>query len=109
MMQTTWLSPLLCRWVGDLVYVHGPGGGNDELSLVMRDFDPWAPEVQLPLLTPNQLKDRLHQKVVVPQHLEPAVPYRSVRSEDFSTTKAYDFICLTRLAAVYTRVSGRAL
>jgi hypothetical protein len=85
-----------CRWISDLVYVHGPGGGDDELAYVMRDFDPAASEIQLPLLTRVQIHDLQSQKSVVPERLEPAVPYHSIRSEAFETDRPFDFICLTR-------------
>jgi hypothetical protein len=42
---------IACHWIADLVYIYGEGGGGDELTLVMEDFDPTAAHVQLPTLT----------------------------------------------------------
>jgi hypothetical protein len=75
------------------------------LAYVMRKFDPETSEVQLPVLTLDQVHDLQSQKPVVPERLEPVVPYRSILSEDFLADGLPDFICLTR-SSPYTPASA---
>jgi hypothetical protein len=85
------------RWIADLTYVHGEGGGGDELTLVMENFGLAASHVQLPILTKQRIESYLHrQGKPIPERLEPAVPYRSTRWEKFLAKDPFDFVCLTR-------------
>jgi hypothetical protein len=100
---------IACRWIADLVYVYGRGGGSDELTLVMEGFDRQASHVQLSTLTPQQIERYLHrQETPVPSHLEPRVPYRSTRWDKFSAEGPFDFVCLTR-SPPYTPVTADPL
>jgi hypothetical protein len=88
---------IACRWISDLIYVYGEGGGGDELTLVMEGFDRAASHVQLATLTRQQIERYLRrQGKPIPAHLEPAVPYRSIRWEKFLAQGPFDFVCLTR-------------
>jgi hypothetical protein len=99
---------IACRWIADLVYVFGEGGGSDELPLVMQDFDP-ASHIQLATLSQQQISDYLYQQdKPTPEHLEPAVPYRSTRWEEFFAEGPFDFVCLTR-SPPYTPVTADPL
>lgn len=100
---------IACRWIADLVYVYGEGGGGDELTLVMEGFDHAASHVQLATLTRQQIDSYLHrQGKPIPEHIEPAVPYRSTRWEKFLAEGAFDFVCLTR-SPPYTPVTADPL
>lgn len=88
---------IACRWISDLVYVYGQGGGSDELTLVMEGFERSASNIQLATLTQQQIDRYLHrQGKPTPEHLEPAVPYWSTYWEAFSAQAPFDFVCLTR-------------
>ena len=90
------LFAMACRWISDLVYVFGEGGGDDEIGYILPDRKRPASELQLlgvgshgiDLLLNGQEPDVLHR--------EPSVPYRSMRWEKFAAVGRYDFICLTR-------------
>lgn len=88
---------IACRWIAELDYVFCPGGGSDELSVVMQDHDPKARFVQLsPMTLHERAQFGVRGSPVIVDEPEPAVPYRSVRAEDFVADGAFDFICLTR-------------
>jgi hypothetical protein len=91
------LFAIACRWIGDLVYVFGDGGGGDELPYVMQGFARGADHVQLAAMEGEQV-DRLLRPSLKPTvaHLEPAVPYRSTPWRRFDADGAYDLVCLTR-------------
>jgi hypothetical protein len=91
------LFAIACRWVGDLIYVYGEGGSNDELYFAMQGFDMSADHVQLAAMDTSEV-DKLLHRLGAPavSHLEPAVPYRSTRWESFQAEGPYDFVCLTR-------------
>lgn len=100
---------IACRWIGDLVYVYGEGGGSDELSLVMEGFDQRATNVQLPAMAEAELDKLVHQRGdPVVSRLEPPVPYRSTRREDYRADAPFDFVCLTR-SSPYTPVTADPL
>lgn len=86
-----------CRWLAGVDYVYCPGGGSDELPLVMRDRDPGGGFIQLsPMTSDERRRIGLRGKPVVLDRPEPAVPYRSVRAEDYMSEGDFDFVCLTR-------------
>ncbi|MBV9488043.1 MAG: UPF0489 family protein [Frankiaceae bacterium] len=90
---------IACRWITDLVYVYGEGGGGDELAYVMEDFGATRPHrnVQLAAMRRPELEKLIHRSGSPPDvsHLEPPVPYASTRWEQFQADVPYDFICLT--------------
>jgi hypothetical protein len=93
------LYAIACRWINDLTYVFGEDGGSDELPYVMKGFDPHADYIQLASMTEseiNRLNMRLDERQPIVSHLEPEIPYRACRWQDFRADESYDFICLTR-------------
>ncbi|MBT0568648.1 UPF0489 family protein [Williamsia sp. CHRR-6] len=86
-----------CRWISDLTYVYGDGGGSDELPYAMKSFDARADEIQLPAIRPEEFRrsSTSGQPPEAESH-EPAIPYHSTHAERFVTTEPYDFICLTK-------------
>lgn len=84
------------RWIGELVYVFGEGGGSDELTYAMEGFDPKAQRLQLHAMAPAELDKLLHRGTPVVDRVEPAVPYRSTRWEQFEAAAPFDYVCLTR-------------
>lgn len=88
---------IACRWISELTYVYGEGGGSDELTLVMQGFDPRADQVQLPRFRRDDLDaiQRRHEQSAVVAY-EPPVPYRSLPWDTFRADGPYDFVCLTR-------------
>ncbi len=77
--------------------MYSEGGGHDELVYLMKGFDIDASEIQLPILTQQQINDLLNrQKDVQPWGVEPGVPYQSKAGEVFQADHPFDFICLTR-------------
>jgi hypothetical protein len=94
------LYAIACRWISDLVYVYGEGGGSDELLYAMQGFDSKARHIQLAAMSTAELQ-RLHLLLVDGRRpevlqLEPAIPYRAGRWEEFRADQPYDFVCLTR-------------
>ena len=87
-----------CRWIHDLTYIYGDGGGEDELFLVMKDFDPRSDHIQLAATTKEDIDAVIHDldKRLSASHFEPAVPYTSSHWNDFQSDGPYDFVCLTR-------------
>jgi len=86
-----------CRWIDELEYVFCPGGGSDELHLVMQGHDREASFVQLSPMTADELRRLYQDRTPVDlNEPEPAVPYRSIRAEDYMATEPFDFVCLTR-------------
>jgi hypothetical protein len=93
------LYAIACRWINELTYVFGEGGGSDELWYVMKGFDLHADHIQLAAMTEseiNRLNMRLDERQPRVSHLEPEVPYRACRWQDFQADELYDFVCLTR-------------
>jgi hypothetical protein len=91
------LFAIACRWISDLVYVFGEGGGDDELPYALQGFQRPADNVQLAAMPRTEIDRLLHRRgEPVGDHLEPAVPYRSTRWEQFELDGPFDFICLTR-------------
>jgi hypothetical protein len=93
------LFAIACRWIASLEYIYGAGGGSDELSCVMRDFDPKADGIQLAAVTDSAFRNwnfGLGERKAVISHVEPEVAYRSSRWEQFHAELPYDFVCLTR-------------
>ncbi|MEH0353505.1 MULTISPECIES: UPF0489 family protein [Rhodococcus] len=87
-----------CRWIHDLTYVHGEGGGSDELFFAMKDFDTNSDHVQLAAATEQNIREAINNpdKRLSFSRLEPPVPYASSHWQDFQSDGPYDFICLTR-------------
>lgn len=100
---------IACRWLAELEYVYCRGGGSDELALVMQDGDPKASAVQLsPMTEAERRRVGLRGDPVVLDEAEPAVPYRSVRAEDYQAIGDFDFVCLTR-SPPYTPTTADSL
>jgi hypothetical protein len=87
-----------CRWLSELVYVFNDGDGDDVLLYHMEGFNPHAENIQLVgvrsreelrenLLTPTELKL---------DHLEPRIPFKSMRWDAFHAGQPFDFVCLSR-------------
>jgi hypothetical protein len=93
------LYAIACRWINDLIYVFGEGGGSDELSYVMKGFDVHSDHIQLASMTESEI-NRLNMRLDGSEgrilDLEPKVPYRACRWQDFRANEPYDFVCLTR-------------
>ena len=94
------LYAIACRWLADLVYVYGEGGGDDELPFALQGYRPSVePErhhVQLAAMSRQAIDRMLHQDEQEVSRLEPPVPYRSTRWESFQADGPFDFVCLTR-------------
>lgn len=92
------LFAIACRWISQLEYVYGPGGGGDEIAAVMRGFDLKADAVQLAAMTKKNYRyPKADGYATVPvAHLEPEVPYRSTKWDKFHAESTYDFACITR-------------
>ncbi len=93
------LFAIACRWINDLEYVYGEGGGEDELFWAMQGFDRGADRVQLAAMTEPAFRDwnfGLGEGQPAISHLEPSVDYRSGRWEQFQADQPYDLVCLTR-------------
>ena len=74
------LFAIACRWINDLEYVYGEGGGEDELPCVMQGFDRSADHVQLAAMTEPAFRNwnfGLSGRQPSVSHLEPSVGYRS--------------------------------
>lgn len=87
-----------CRWVADLIYVYGEGGGSDEPNHVMQGFTQGADRIQLAAMGKQELNKVVPYLKSPPRidHLEPEVSYRSCAAGDFEAEAPYDFVCLTR-------------
>lgn len=77
-----------CRWITDIDYVYGPGGGSDLHPYLMEGFDPCAEVIRLPVLTSVEVDGLLYGPKPRPQVFEPRVPIRSTRLEDFTAPAA---------------------
>lgn len=99
---------IAARWIGELEYVYGDGGGGDELVYVMQDFDRASGSVQLKAIRQDQKDDLLSRGRCEIERLEPPVPYRSLRVADYTSAGRYDFVCLTR-SPLYTPEAADAL
>jgi hypothetical protein len=100
---------IACRWIAELVYVYGEGGGSDELSFVMQGHDRRADHVQLAAMSQQELDVLRHRhEPPTKAELEPAVPYRSTRWQEFWTDGPFDYVCLTR-SPPYTPVTADPL
>jgi hypothetical protein len=96
---------IACRWIHDLVYVYGEGGGIDDSPLVMESFDVNATRIQLASLHYGDLERWRDDDKPAPIHVEPAIPYRKTHWESFQADRPYDFVCLTR-SPPYTPVTA---
>lgn len=102
-----WLAfAVACQWVSDLDYVFGPGGGSDMLSFHMSDD---FAGLQLKAATREQVEHALHRiERLQGEHLDPVVPLRQIRAEDFTSDAPYDAIVLCRSPG-YTPASADVL
>lgn len=87
------------RWLSDLTYVYIPGGGSDLLALHMEDYDPNADRIQLKAIDPEDESKLTSSIKPEPIELEPAIPIRTIRAEDFATEESFDLIFLARSPA----------
>ncbi|OZC91750.1 hypothetical protein CH254_04530 [Rhodococcus sp. 06-412-2C] len=93
------LFAIACRWISDLSYIYGDGGGSDELRFVMQGFNLESDSIQLACMSPKELSAMVSSPRGRPpsiEHLEPAVPYNSQNWRNFQADQPYDFVCLTR-------------
>lgn len=88
-----------CRWLTDLTYVYIPGGGSDLLSLHMENYDPNSNNIQLKKIDPDDADRLTGYPKPKPVDLEPLIPIRSVRAEDFTADEPFDLIFLARSPA----------
>jgi hypothetical protein len=94
---------IACRWLSDLTYVFGEGGGDDVLFLFREGFDPKAERLQLSAMAKRELErvtgvtGRRGEGVV--DRREPAIPFREVKWPSFQSEKPFDFVCLARSPA----------
>jgi len=103
------LFAIACRWVADLTYVFGDGGGGDELPYAFEGFHRPADRLQLAAMPKRELDKLLHRLGdPVADLIEPAVPYQSTRWESFQAAEPFDFICLTR-SPLYTPTTADPL
>jgi hypothetical protein len=105
------LFAIACRWINDLEYVYGEGGGEDELPYAMQGFDRSADHVQLAAMTESAFRNwnfGLSGRQSSVSHLEPSVGYRSGRWEQFRSEQPYDLVCLTR-SPLYTPAAADPL
>lgn len=91
-----------CRWITDIDYVYGPGGGSDIHSWFTDGFYdhvhalPGKTKIRLPHLTQADARTIDNHGRPKPASFEPVVPIRSKRLDDFEADSGYDFICLCR-------------
>jgi hypothetical protein len=105
------LFAIACRWINDLEYVYGEGGGEDELPYAMQGFDRSADHVQLAAMTESAFRNwnfGLSGRQPSVSHLEPSVGYRSGRWEQLRSEQPYDLVCLTR-SPLYTPAAADPL
>ncbi|MGU3587370.1 hypothetical protein ACLBYD_30025 [Rhodococcus sp. C26F] len=99
------LFAIACRWIHDLTYVYGEGGGSDELFLAMKGFKRPYDYIQLAAMDNQDLQRLISAPtggyIPVVSHLEPEVPYQASHWDEFQAEVPFDFICLTR-SPVYT-------
>lgn len=87
------------RWLADLTYVHNDAGGGDVMWCVMEGFDADAAHIQLAALTKQQIDLLTWPETrpgVQPHHLEPRVPFSTLRWDQFQAHDPFDFVCLAR-------------
>jgi hypothetical protein len=104
-----------CRWITDVDYVFGPGGGSDLMPYLMDGYydvehGPGRKDlVRLPHLWPDDIDHLLYRHGrPSPTCFEPAVGFRSTRTEHFRAADGYDIVCLTR-SPDYTPPTADAL
>jgi hypothetical protein len=85
-----------CRWITDIDYVYGAGGGSDAHPYLMEGFDPRCDTICLPVLSDSDVDALLSGIKPKPRAFEPPVPFRSTRIENFTAPAGYDVICLCR-------------
>jgi hypothetical protein len=85
------------RWISTLDYVHNDGGGGDLLTLHMRDCDNDADSVELKAMSREEM-DRWLYRRAEPRwdRVEPRVPFRQLRWDQFAADEPYDAVCLCR-------------
>ncbi|WP_238072201.1 UPF0489 family protein [Rhodococcus zopfii] len=90
-----------CRWIHDLTYVYGDGGGSDELFFAMKDFKSRSDHIQLAAMGTREIDKMIRARPgsynPVVSHFEPAVPYRTSHWDSFQADGPFDFVCLTSL------------
>ena len=103
-----WLAfAVACRWVSDLDYVFGAGGGSDMVGFHMSDD---FSGLQMKAATREQVEYALHrpEERLQGEHRDPVVPLRQIRAEDFTAEAPYDAVVLCRSPG-YTPASADAL
>jgi hypothetical protein len=92
-----------CRWIKEIDYVFGSGGGED----IPGNFKPrfaWdADAVQLAVLHKSEVAKLVDflgpRQRPVPARLEPAVPVKEIRWPDYQADGPFDLVCLARSPA----------
>lgn len=88
---------IACRWVSSLDYVHNDEGGDDLLTLHMRDCDNDADAIELKRMSHEEMEKWLWRRGdPIPEAVEPAVPFRQLRWNEFVAAAPYDAVCLCR-------------
>lgn len=82
---------IACRWLRWLDYVHPPGGCNDVLQILFKNRDPRSGLIELTRFPLGSDATASRRGRVEPLSIEPAVPLRSVRMEDFEIAGPFDF------------------
>lgn len=88
---------LACRWLARLTYVMNDETPRDIMPLVMQGFDPDASSLQLAAVPVDDLRalvPRVDQ--LVPDFVEPAVPFQKMRWQEFHAEHPFDAVCLAR-------------
>ena len=95
------LFALACRWLSDLTYVYGEGGGDDELPYVLKDRKQGADALQLLGISARGKDLLLNGRKPEILLQEPEISYQSGRWEQFAADAPYDFILLDAFTSIY--------
>lgn len=92
---SNWLAfAVACRWISDLDYVYGPGGGSDMFPFHMNDDHTG---LEMKAATREQIDSALNRGTPLrSEHADPIVPLRQIREEEFQSEGRYDAITVCR-------------
>ena len=88
-----------CRWVADITYVYGEGGGSDVMPYLMEDYDPRASHICIPALTLADKEALMSWNKPKVERREPRVPFQMTRWETWRTEGEFDAVSLCRSPA----------
>ena len=88
---------IACRWISGLDYVHNDEGGDDLLTLHMRNCDNDASSIELKAMSREEMQRWLYRREEPRwDWSEPRVPFRQLRWDQFTSDEPYDSVCLCR-------------